>query len=244
MQLLELAYDGTAYAGCPPTARHPTIGSVLTEALAGMGVSAKPDFLSRTDAGVHARGQLVLIDGPWRLSPTRALELLDRHLPADVRCTGIAAVDGPPTVAGKHYRYRLDVSPRGNPWARQAWRPSMRFDAERLHEVAAAIPGERDWCAFVRRGEQRIDTTRRIDTVQWTEEDRLLCCDVHGEAFTYRLVRSLVGAMLSVASGTCTLEQFHAALDGRTTPAATQQAPACGLSLERIHLTSALLWVR
>lgn len=243
VRLLQLAYDGRDFAGCPLLPGRRTIGSELGNALRRMGVVESPDFVSRTDAGVHARGQVAILRDPVRVAPGRMLELLDARLPSDLRCLGIAERPEVPSVVSKTYVYRLDLSVRGDPWAHRAWRPAVRVDTGALVGTAPLLEGERDWSAFARRGEQRSDLVRRIDRVRWSFEHGT-ACTIEGPGFTYRLVRSLVGAMVAVASGTCTLEQLHAALDGQASPAARQQAPARGLCLERIRFEEEVSWLR
>ena len=78
--------------------------------------------------------------------------------------------------------------------------------------------------------------------MRWYAADRYWICQVRGTRFTYRLVRSLIGAMVAVAHGTASGEHWRRALAGENTPAAQQQAPACGLSLERVHYPMQPRW--
>ena len=111
-----------------------------------------------------------------------------------------------------------------------------------LTAAAALVPGDRDWRAFARRGETREDLRREIRAVRWRGAGAMAVCEVVGAAFTFRLVRSLVGAMIGVARGAYAEPDLVAALNGRAHPVAQEQAPACGLHLTSISLSPEPAW--
>ncbi|MCB9680477.1 MAG: tRNA pseudouridine(38-40) synthase TruA [Alphaproteobacteria bacterium] len=240
--LLRLAYDGTDLRGCPVAPDRRTVLGEVAAALGRVGVTGTLDVLSRTDAGVHARGQVAVLacDRAW--SPEAWLLALDRHLPADLRCTAVALVEALPRVTAKTYTYTLDASPFGDPFrATRAWRVDVAVDA--LAPLADALVGAHDFSAFRRRGETREDLTRTVHHAAWHADGDTLVFTVTGDGFAYKLVRSLVGAMVCVARGGCTVDDLRAALAGSRTPAATQQAPARGLRLDAIALAPEPAWV-
>jgi tRNA pseudouridine38-40 synthase len=146
-------------------------------------------------------------------------------------------------AVAKTYSYTIDNGAVADPFHRAfAWRPPFRLRLADLRRAAAAIPGQRDWQGFARRGDTRTDLVRRIDTVTWRADGDALVCTVTGASFTYRLVRSLVGAMVAVANGGCTKHDLTEALAGRRSPAGRQQAPAQGLCLERVRYDPELDW--
>ena len=104
------------------------------------------------------------------------------------------------------------------------------------------LPGRRDWRGFARRGEHREDLERTIDTVIWHAEGTHLVTTIGGDGFTYHLVRSLVEAMIAVATGTCRADELSAALAGRDSPAGRQQAPARGLCLDTVRYAPEPAW--
>jgi tRNA pseudouridine38-40 synthase len=249
---LLLAYDGTAFAGWWRQPGRRTVAAELDAACRRIGEgTAAAIGASRTDAGVHARGQVARVDLERGWEPAGLLRALARQLPADLSCLGLAAVA--PSwhpchdATAKTYRYRIDNAAIGDPFAaRFAWRPPFRLELADLGAAARAIPGRRDWGGFVRRGESRAGAgalVRTISRVEWHAAGGALECTVTGEAFTYRLVRSLVGAMVAVAQGGCTAAELQRALVGGDSPAGRQQAPACGLCLERVHYQPDLEWV-
>lgn len=248
---LLIAYDGTDFAGWWRQPGTRTVAGVFDEAFARLGeLQAQVVGASRTDAGVHAEGQVAHISTTrgWKADDLR--RALATHLPADLACRHVVPVpdtwDACHAALGKTYRYTLDHGDIADPFAaRFAWRTPFRLDPQRLDEAAEGIAGERDWSGFSRRGETRHldgDLVRRIDRVAWTRDGSRLCCEVSGGGFTYRLVRSLVGAMVAVANGTCSRAQLDQALAGHDSPAGHQQAPAHGLCLVRIAYPVALFF--
>lgn len=245
---LLLAYDGSAFAGWWRQADRRSVAGELDAALGRLGEgAAAPVGASRTDAGVHARGQVAHVDLERAWEPAALAAALAGHLPADCACRAVAMVaDGWHAVhdaAGKTYSYTIDNGPVADPFAtRTAWRPPFRLDLEALTAAAALIPGDRDWSAFARRGDHRDDHRRRLTAVTWCRDDGRLVCTVVGDGFTYHLVRSLVGAMVACAHGTCTRDDLQRALAGERTAAAAQQAPAQGLCLERVRYAAEPAW--
>lgn len=240
--LLELGYDGTALSGCPEVPGRRTVVGEVRAALARAGLPAAAATLSRTDAGVHAHGQVGVVELGRTADEGWLLRALDRHLPPDLRCTGAALVGDVPAVRAKTYRYTLDLSPFGDPFlVTRAWRVSVA--PERLMPLAALLPGEHDFSAFRRRGETRHDLRRRVDTAHWEAHGDRMELVITGRGFPYRLVRSLVGAMVAVARGVSE-DALRAALAGHPRDIARHQAPARGLCLESIRLEPAPAWVR
>lgn len=235
---LLLAYDGTDFAGWWRQDGRRTVAGELDAACARLGeADAAAVGASRTDAGVHARGQLAHVDLRRDWQPGQLAAALARHLPPDLSCLGAALV--PATwhavhgVRRKTYRYLID--PGADPFlARTAWRVPRTLDAGLLARASALVPGRRDWAAFVRRGEYRADTSSRVLTCRWRREGAALACDLAADGFIYRLARSLVGGMVAVGRGSIPLAEWSAALTGTPCGAARQQAPAHGLHLLRV----------
>jgi tRNA pseudouridine38-40 synthase len=248
---LLIAYDGTDFAGWWRQPGRRTVAGEFDRAFARLGEGeAEVVGASRTDAGVHASGQVAHVTTTRTWDPAVLVRALATHLPPDAVCRAAAVVDGGwdacHRAVAKTYRYTIDHGAVADPFlARFAWRPPFRLDAQALMAAAHGIAGERDWRGFAKRGETRHldgDLVRRIDEVVWEVEGTRLCCRVRGGGFTYRLVRSLVGAMVAVANGTCSRAELDAALGGGTSPAGAQLAPARGLRLDRVEFSPALAW--
>jgi tRNA pseudouridine38-40 synthase len=235
---LRLAYDGTAYRGWW---RHPDgtgVADRLDAACRRIGEAGGVVGACRTDAGVHAEGQVAHLDC-CRERPAASLpDRLNRQLPADLVCLAAARVPtdwhAVHTAVGKIYRYRLHVGRLPDPFvATQTWRrpgPTR----ERLIAAAAPLVGEHDFTAFVRRGDHRHDHRCRIETIEWTADGDELVCRIAGDRFIMRLVRSLIGLMVATATGQVDRRQITAAFAGQVNAACRHQAPAHGLCLERI----------
>lgn len=240
---LTVAYDGTDFLGWWRQPGSRTVAGEFDAAFARLGEpSAQAVGSSRTDTGVHARGQVAHVDCQRTWHPDELQRALDRQLPLDVRCRRVEscaddwhAVHG---ISGKLYRYRLHLGPLREPFLarRIAWCQEREVPLPLLRESASLVSTTSDFSAFSRRGEHREDLTCRLAPVRWYDAGGYRICAIRGDRFAYRLVRSLVGGMVAVATGTVTLAQWHEALAGHDTPAARQQAPAHGLCLERVLL--------
>jgi tRNA pseudouridine38-40 synthase len=204
---------------------------------------------SRTDAGVHARGQVadVALRRDWE--PGRLVVALNHRLPEGIVVRAAARVpDGwsaPAAAVAKTYRYRLDAGAVRCADVRRltAWRPPLPLDPGRLEACAALLPGTRDWRGFRRRGDDRDEAwTGTVTAARWRWRGRWWEFTVTGSGFRYRLVRSLVGGMVAVAGRGADLEDWAAALAGTATRASCHQAPARGLHLIRIRLDPAPDW--
>jgi tRNA pseudouridine38-40 synthase len=244
---LLLAYEGSEFCGWATSAGRRSVSSDLHAALRRLGEPGELDACSRTDAGVHARGQVALLQAERNWEPQQLGKSLNHQLPPDCCCQAAAALpdawQASEQVSGKTYAYRLDIGLIPNPFlVRTGYRPACLPDPQALQRCAELIPGTRDWQAFSRRGETRTDLIRRIETCRWQIDEVTAVCTITGQGFVYRLVRSLVGAMIAVANGTCQHDELIAALNGQASAAAKQQAPARGLCLEQIHFHQSPDW--
>ncbi len=236
---LLIAYDGTDFAGWWRQPDLATVAGELDAACARFGeIGAAAVGASRTDAGVHAVGQLAHIDLRRSWQPGRLAAAFNRQLPPGIVVRSAAVVDDAwhavHGVRRKTYRYAIDGGAAADPFlARTAWRlPGL--DPLRLAAAAALVPGRRDWTAFVRRGDHREATRCRVINCRWRQRGDVLLCDLTADGFIYRLARSLVGGMVQVSRGTADLSGWRAVLAGEAGGSAKQQAPACGLTLLRV----------
>ena len=246
---LLLAYDGTDFAGWWRQPGIRTVAGELDAAFARIGEpQAEPVGASRTDAGVHARGQVAQVDCQRAWDPAHLTQVLNRQLPDDLVCRATAAVaddwHAVHAAGGKTYRYRLHVAPQGDPFVarRIAWRTPFQVPLTDLQQAAMPLVGDLDAGGFVRRGEHREDLHLRLDCLRWYDRGEYRICQIRGTRFAYRLVRSLVGGMVAAATGTVTQAAWLAAIAGEQNPAGQQQAPARGLCLERVHYARPPHW--
>jgi tRNA pseudouridine38-40 synthase len=253
--LLTVAYDGTAFHGWAsqpqPGAR--TVADVLRGAILALDPRATTARgTSRTDAGVHAEGQLAAFDATLEIPPRGWVLALNSHLPDDacVRAARVVPVGYNPRFSAKkkRYRYRLLLDRIRDPlWRTRAWRVGWPVDKERLAREALFILGTHDFAAFRSAHDARSVTTRTITRVSVEPEGdpRILGVVIEGESFLYNMVRILVGTLVDVARGRLeegtiarALHEGAAGLIRRPElrRLAGTTAPAHGLTLEAIDL--------
>jgi tRNA pseudouridine38-40 synthase len=199
---IDLAYDGTNFSGWAIQPGRRTVEGVLTEALQRIyRHDVKLTVAGRTDAGVHATGQVCHAD---LLEMPDLARRLNRLLDDDVRILDARVVpsefDARFSALWRRYEYRVTRTP--NPLRRLdtlAWPHPL--DLDRMSAAAATLVGEHDFVAFCRRKELAT-TIREVTRLDWRREpDGVLVATVQADAFCQQMVRSLVGAMLAVGEG-------------------------------------------
>jgi tRNA pseudouridine38-40 synthase len=244
---LTVAYVGTRYAGWQRQPDAPTVQATLEEALGRLlGAPVAVVGAGRTDAGVHARGQVASarIDREFPLDGL--VHGANHHLPGDVRV--LAAARAPEefharrSALAKLYVYRLHRGrlppPERAPFVVPAPR---RLSIGALEDAARALVGEHDFAAFARSGRAPGPTRRRIFAACWQLDGDELALRVVGDGFLRGMVRSLVGTMLEVGRGARPLGDFAALLDAPRGGLAGPTAPARGLTLERVDYPASAL---
>ena len=231
-----VAYDGTDYQGFQRQANGPTVQEALETALARVtGRETTVLAAGRTDAGVHAEGQVVAFDTEWR-HPLEALQrAMNAVLPPDVAVREVAqaADDFHPRydARSRHYRYTVYNHPVRSPLVRRtSLHVPTALDVAAMEAAARLLVGEHDFATFGQppKGE---NTVRRVVRAEWSGEPPWLYFDIEANAFLYRMVRSLVGTMLEVGKGRMSVEDFEEALRARDRSRAGPTAPAHGLCL-------------
>jgi tRNA pseudouridine38-40 synthase len=237
---LTLAYVGTRYAGWQRQPNAPTVQEALERALAALtGEPVSTVAAARTDAGVHARGQVVSLrlGRDW---PVGALvHGTNHHLPEDVRVLDAAAASADfharRWALAKEYRYRLGrahpLAPADAPFVAPA---PETLDLGAMAAATRALPGRHDFAAFALSGGAPGPTSRRIFAASWEETGVELVFRIVGEGFLRGMVRRLVGTLLDIGAGRRPTADLPALLSAPGTGVAGPTAPARGLSLERV----------
>lgn len=238
---LDLSYDGTSFAGWARQPGQRTVEGVLAEAL-GLVLrlpAPRVTVAGRTDAGVHATGQVAHVDLPAGASYDGLVRRLDGVLPEDVRVRAAAPApdgfDARFAALSRCYRYRVtDAAP--DPLRRHdtlAWpRP---LDAPLMQAAAQGLVGEHDFAAYCRRREGATTVRRllRLDVERSSPE--VVVVTVEADAFCHNMVRALVGALLAVGDGRRPVHwPRHVLLAGVRDPEVTV-APAHGLTLVEVR---------
>jgi tRNA pseudouridine38-40 synthase len=242
-----VAYDGTDFSGWAAQPGRRTVAGVLVHALerlAGPGGAVGLTVAGRTDAGVHATGQVChvdLADQAWDELAGTLLRRLAALLPPDVRVTAVRPAlpgfDARFSALGRRYEYRVGDAPYGvNPLRRRdtlAWpRP---LDAVALSAAAAGLVGAHDFAAFCKRKEYAT-TLRSVSRLDWRRgDDGVLVATVQADAFCQAMVRSMVGAMLAVGDGQRPPDWPASLLARRERANEVMVAPAYGLTLVAVE---------
>jgi tRNA pseudouridine38-40 synthase len=216
-----------------------------------------PRGTSRTDAGVHADGQLAAFDACIQIPPRGWVLALNQHLPDDVcvRSARSVPVELNPRfcAVSKRYRYRILLDRVRDPrWTTRAWRIGWPIDLDLLARAARHFEGTHDFAAFRSSHDARKDTVRTIMrvAVEPIEDPRVVSIVVEGKAFLYNMVRIMVGTLLDVARGKLPADAVRRALAGDGASVAEPRpglhqtlrrlagttAPAHGLTLEHVEL--------
>jgi tRNA pseudouridine38-40 synthase len=234
---LLLEYDGAGFAGW---ARQPglrTVQSELEQALARVLRREVPlTVAGRTDAGVHALGQVASHDGDP--APARALNGV---LPSDVRVLESALAregfDARRDALSRTYRYRLFTRQAASTFERgRALHWPHALDRAALHACAAALLGTHDFTAFTLTDTEHVRFERNILRAEWVEAgEHSLEFWIEADAFMRRMVRTLVGTMLDAGRGRIDATRFRTLLDGRPRSEAGDTAPPHGLYLESVR---------
>jgi tRNA pseudouridine38-40 synthase len=241
-----LAYDGTAYQGFQrqpvPT---PTIQAAVEEAIAA--VTGEPTGIigaGRTDAGVHAAGQVIAFDVEWKHNADELLRAINSQLPLDIALQELWQQDGfhPRYDAlWRQYAYRVATVKARHPLLnRQVWQlVGERLNLDCMREAAAICLGEHDFAAFGTAPQQgSSNTVRQVFLSHWEMETEnygaAYIYRIRGTAFLYHMVRRLVGTMVQIGRGLLSPEEFEDILSSREIERAKVLAPPNGLILEAV----------
>ena len=237
-----VSYDGRPFQGWQSQAHRDTVQDRLELAFAKLcgGQRILVHGSGRTDAGVHARGQVAHADVPdfWRHDPEQSRAALNANLPPEIRVREARFVSeafhARFAARGKIYRYRIWNSPVFDPFEiGRAWHFPGDLNSSVLRQAASRIIGQHDFAAFsANRGHRPASTVRTIRRFVVQQRGSLFTLDVEGNGFLYKMVRLLTGSLVRCAQGRAPLEWIDELLAGRSKTSFA--APAEGLYLMRV----------
>ena len=237
---LKLAYDGSAFAGWQMQANQRTVQGVFEEALRPIeGQRVVVHAAGRTDAGVHAAGQVVSFSLNSTIACDALVRALNVRLPDDVRV--MHAEVAPPTFNArfdarrKPYRYVVYTGPVVRPQVRHfVWDVLHHLDRENMREAAAALIGDHDFAAFQAAGADVITSRREIFVSTLFDREEQTIYEVTGSGFLRHMVRNIVGTLVEIGRGRRPVEDVRRVLESRDRTQASATAPPQGLTLWKV----------
>ncbi len=238
---LTVAYDGTAYSGFQCQINAHAIQDVLNEAVSDLfGQEIRTIGASRTDAGVHARGNVAVFDADTRIAPGKIAYALNARLPEDIRivCSEEVSPDFHPryTDSEKTYTYRIFNRRMPDPLLRlYTLHYYYPLDAVKMDLAASFLIGEHDFASFCAAGFCGKSTVRTILRSDVVKEGDLLTYTVTGSGFLYNMVRIIAGTLIRIGGSSEDPAEMLRILEARDRNLAGDTALAKGLTLEEIR---------
>ncbi|MEW4569867.1 tRNA pseudouridine(38-40) synthase TruA [Tautonia sp. JC769] len=204
---LTLCYDGAGYHGWQRQPGHPTIQGELESAIEQI-LGDRPTTLAsgRTDAGVHAIGQVVTFTSETTLTAEVLIRAINAKLPRSIRV--LDAEDVPPdfhatlSATSKRYRYVIDNARIPDPFRRHyCWHVGHPLDAPRMHRAAQALKGTHDFRSFETEWPNRQTSVRTIFDIAVSRHEHLVHVEVEADGFLYNMVRAITGTLVLIGSG-------------------------------------------
>ena len=236
---LTVAYDGTNYHGWQVQKNGITIESELNRCLRALfGEDIQVIGASRTDAGVHALGNVAVFDTCARMPAEKISYALNQRLPEDIRIQKSEAVglDWHPRYVSsrKTYEYRIYRGEFPMPVKRlYSYFTYRKLDVNRMIEAAAYLEGEHDFKSFCQTGAQVESTVRTIYSAQVEEQGADLVIRICGNGFLYNMIRIIAGTLMEIGEGKRSPEDMETIIEAKDRGAARPTAPPQGLTLIR-----------
>lgn len=238
----ELMYDGSRFSGYQSQPKDRTVQQEVERALWKIHKKTpiKTHASGRTDAGVHAMGQVIHFDTPIKMPAERWARALNGVLPDDISVKRTEEV--PETfharysVTGKEYRYRIYRTLYRDPFRTvHAYHYPYPLDVERMERAAAYLLGEHDFTSFCSTKTDKENKVRTVTDISFLEQGDDLEIRFAGTGFLYNMVRIMTGTLIKVGNGRLEPDEVARILAARDRNRAAQTAPAEGLYLWSVH---------
>ncbi|MBM4168207.1 MAG: tRNA pseudouridine(38-40) synthase TruA [Ignavibacteria bacterium] len=236
---LVIEYDGTDFVGWQSQSNGPSIQEEIEKAFRSLTQEdARLVGAGRTDAGVHARGQVANIRLATKLESSELLRGLNALLPESIVVHAVKDVSADfharYSAVSRSYRYLIHRSKTAID-RHMGWYVGCSLDVDAMQRCAAIIMGDHDFRAFCRSIPDADHYQCRVISSSWTPVENRLYYDVTANRFLHGMVRALVGTMVDVGRGFRQTDEFKTILESRDRSMAGMSAPAKGLCLERIE---------
>jgi len=245
--VLTLEYDGTRYHGFQWQAGLPSIQGELEKAIKRLtGERRRVIAASRTDAGVHAKGQVVSFRTESSLPTNTFISGLNYYLPRDIAVKSAYRVSDSFNVRrdaiSREYSYYILNSPTRSPMREAfSYLVASPLDIEAINQAAQALIGEHDFASFASGNGARIKSTvRRVFKAQLERNGEMVIFNMAANSFLPHQVRNTVGCLIRVGLGKMSIDEFRSIIKRRKPGMAGPTVPACGLCLTRINYPSPL----
>ena len=238
-----ISYDGTNFAGYQVQPGERTVQLELEKVLSVMhkGANVKVTASGRTDARVHATGQVIHFDTTLQIPCERYMKALNVQLPRDIRVLAVEEVPGDfharYSVSGKRYRYIWSCEQVQSPFRRHytVETNGIKPDVEAMRKAAEAILGTHDFSCFCAANTSVVDKVRTVTRLDFEWRGEELHMTIEGNGFLYNMVRIIAGTLWEVGTGKRNAESLAGTIAGRDRGKAGKTAPAHGLYLEEVH---------
>lgn len=233
-----IAYDGTGFAGYQVQPNKRTVQGDVEAALTRLhkGQSIKISASGRTDAGVHAKGQVIHFDTHLNIPEDKWVVAMNAHLPDDLVILQAERMSSDfharYDATGKEYRYFINQSKKRDPFLRHyAYHYTYPINVNLMEKAAVSLIGTHDFTSFCSAKTEVEDKVRTLETIDFFEENGLLVVRFVGNGFLYNMVRILVGTLLEAGRGEREPSTFKEILDKKDRQYAGKTAPGHGLYL-------------
>lgn len=236
-----LSYDGTRYDGWQKQGNTDrTIQGKLEAVLEKLeGSPVEVHGSGRTDAGVHAEGQVANFHLVKRMGPDKILDYMNRYLPEDIAVTRACVMPerfhSRLNAVKKTYRYQIETASKKNVFERHYYYGlGQKLDVEKMEQAAAILTGTHDYKSFCGNKKMKKSTVRTIEKIEFEQSGSRLHIYFTGNGFLQQMVRILTGTLIEVGQGKCAPDKITRILDAQDRQAAGPTAPAQGLFLVNV----------
>jgi tRNA pseudouridine38-40 synthase len=234
-----IGYDGTDFLGFQIQARGRTIQGEFEQALNQVTQThIRIDGAGRTDAGVHAIGQVVAFNASWQHRLEDLQRALNATLPEDIVVSSLKIVDATfhPRFSALSRSYRYTIVNQSWPnvlYRRYAYLVKKELDLAAMNKASRLLLGEHNFASFGK-PPQGKKTVRVVTEAEWSTYNEFLTFNITANAFLYRMVRNLVGTLVEVGLGKLSVDEFKRIMEGLDLARSAAPAPPHGLCLVRV----------